>query len=72
MFIMVEDDLPNGVVVVLVLVAILISILGTWTVIDVASSMPRAPVVEQRQSTGMVSFEILEKEFEDQTNVEVS
>jgi len=56
------DDIPNGVVIVLVLVAIVVSVMGTWTVLDASRSVNNLPVgnvyYEAYDSVGSVSLEI--------------
>lgn len=56
------DDIPNGVVVVLILVAIVVSVLGTWTVLDASRSVSDQSAsnlyYEASESVGSVSLEI--------------
>jgi hypothetical protein len=56
------DDIPNGVVIVLILVAIVVSVMGTWTVLDASRSVNNLPVgnvyYEAYDSVGSVSLEI--------------
>ncbi len=56
------DDIPNGVVIVLILVAIVVSVMGTWTVLDASRSVNNNPVgaayYEASDSVGSVSLEI--------------
>ena len=34
------NDVPNGIILVLVMVAILVTVLGTWTILDASTSIP--------------------------------
>jgi len=56
------DDIPNGVVVVLIFVAIMVSVMGTWTVLDASNSISRQSVgaayYEALDTVGSISLEI--------------
>ena len=52
---MVQEDIPKRVILVLLILTVVISILGTWTVLDAVSSAR----IEQTSSQGQVSIGIL-------------
>ena len=69
-----EHDIPKRVILVLVVLTIVISVLGTWTVMDAVSRAPeyKAP---KSVSTGTVSLEIIDpyaKEESAQDDAKVS
>lgn len=55
---MAEEDIPKRVILVLLVLTIVISVLGTWTVLDAASSA--GPVITQDNSKGQVSLAIID------------
>jgi hypothetical protein len=55
----IDDDLPKSVLVVLVLLAVLISVLGTFTVLhEMQKFKPATVYVDGRSATGRVSLEV--------------
>ena len=56
------DDIPNGVVIVLIFVAIMVSVMGTWTVLDASNSLNQQSVgaayYEATGAVGSISLEI--------------
>ncbi len=54
-----DDNLPKSILVVLVLLAVMISVLGTFTVLHEMKKFQSAPVYGERESsTGRVSLEL--------------
>ncbi|MCM2325709.1 MAG: hypothetical protein NDI94_04545 [Candidatus Woesearchaeota archaeon] len=55
----IDDDLPKSVLVVLVLLAVLISVLGTFTVLhEMQKYKPATVYVDGSSATGRVSLEV--------------
>ena len=55
---MTQEDIPKRVILVLLILTIVISVLGTWTVLDAASSA--RPMVTKDKSGGQVSLTIID------------
>ena len=52
-------DIPRSVVIILLILVIIISILGTWTVLDEISKTKSAAGTDQSTATGKVRLNIL-------------
>jgi len=54
-----ENDLPKSIVVVLVVLAVAISVLGTFTVLNEMKNMRVAPIYgEPKSNTGKISLQV--------------
>ena len=56
-------DLPRSVVVIMVVLAVVISVLGTWTVMQEINYLRTAPVAEGSVAYGSVSLNIAQPEL---------
>ncbi|MFH2020468.1 MAG: hypothetical protein ABIJ34_03580 [archaeon] len=62
-----EDDLPKSIIVILVVLAVAISILGTFTVVSEVNKLNSAPVYRGSNSqTAKVSLEVVNPNDTDQ------
>ncbi len=52
------DDIPKGIILVLLIITVLISVLGTWTVLDQVNSLKGAQPVIQEKSTSSAQVAI--------------
>ena len=55
------DDIPKGIILVLLIVTVLISVLGTWTVMDQLTGM-RVPYTPQEKASakGIVAIKLID------------
>ena len=57
-----EDDLPRSMIVILVVLAVAISVLGTFTVVSEMKSINTAPTYKgQNATTAKVRFEVIDR-----------
>ncbi len=57
-----EDDLPRSMIVILVVLAVAISVLGTFTVVSEMKNMNTAPTYKGKNATSAkVRFEVLDR-----------
>jgi hypothetical protein len=63
-----EDDLPKSIIVILVILAVAISILGTFTVVSEVSKLNTAPVYRERDNTAQgakVALQVIDPQTQD-------
>jgi len=54
------DDIPKGVILVLLIITVLISVLGTWTVLDqVTNTNVRYVVADRPESTAHIGIKVI-------------